>query len=376
MRKLSMTAEKKQQNDSYIGYSDAIEVLQKDEAKLIDNVVASMARMNRIVFDKHRHASRDAHAKSHGVLVGTLTVYDGLAPHLRQGLFRQPGSYPIVVRFSSAPGDINSDKIPSPKGMAIKVIGVEGRKVLAGHEDEATQDFLLVNHPVIPFGHITSYWKMLQLLEKHADDSEAAQRAVAALAKGLASVLDLAGVETPTLDALATPNHHILGETFHSMAAVRFGDYVAKISAAPLSPSVRDCTGKTYDPSHTPSIVRDQVVEFFHEQDAEFELRAQLCNDLDSMPVEDASIIWPEDRSPHQPIAKITLARQDAYSPARRVYADDVLSFNPWHCIPEHRPLGSIMRVRIKAYEASASYRHAMNVQPRTEPRDINEIPA
>src|ERR1035437_8473843 len=233
-----MTAEKKQPDGSYLRYSDAIEVLQKDEAKLIDNVVASMARMNRIVFDKHRHASRDAHAKSHGVLVGTLTVYDNLAPHLRQGLFRQPGSYPIVVRFSSASGDINSDKIPSPKGMAIKVIGVEGRKVLAGHEDEATQDFLLVNDPVIPFGHITSYWKMLQLLEKHADDSEAAQRAVAALAKGLTSVLDLAGVETPTLDALATPNHHILGETFHSMAAVRFGDYVAKISAAPLSPSV------------------------------------------------------------------------------------------------------------------------------------------
>jgi hypothetical protein len=364
-----------QAQDGYINYSDAIEVLQKDESKLIDNVVASMARMNRIAFDKHRHASRDAHAKSHGVLVGTLTVYDDLAPHLRQGMFRQPGAYAILVRFSSAPGDINSDKIPSPKGMAIKVIGVEGRKVLAGHEDEVTQDFLLVNHPVIPFGHITSYWKMQQLLEKHADDSEAALRAVAALARGAAAVLDLTGVETPTLDALATPNHHILGETFHSMAAVRFGDYVAKISATPLSPSVRDCTGKTYDASQAPSVVRDQVVEFFNGQGAEYELRAQLCNDRDLMPVEDASIVWPEDRSPHQPIAKITLPPQDVYSPARRVYGDDVLSFNPWHCLPEHRPLGSIMRVRIKAYEASSAYRHAMNVQPRTEPRSIDEVP-
>jgi hypothetical protein len=66
---------------------------------------------------------------------------------------------------------------------------------------------------------------------------------------------------------------------------------------------------------------------------------------------------------------------QDAYSPARRVYGDDVLSFNPWHCIEEHRPLGAIMHVRIKAYEKSSSFRHQMNVQPRVEPKDINELP-
>jgi hypothetical protein len=370
-----MNSQKNLSPENFISYSDAIEVNQPDEATLIDNIVASMGRMNRIVFDKHRHASRDAHAKSHGVLVGTLTVYDDLAPHLRQGLFRQPGSYPIVLRFSSAPGDINSDTVPSPKGMAIKVLNVKGRKILPGHEGETTQDFLLVNQPVIPFGHVTSYWEMQQLLEKYADNSELAQRAVAALARGAAALLDLAGVDTPTLDALASPNHHILGETFHSMAAIRFGDFVAKISAAPLSKSVRDFTGTTYDASHAPSVVRDQIAEFFATHGAEYELRAQLCTDLNTMPVEDASIIWPEDDSPHQPIAKITLLPQNAYSPARRVYADDVLSFNPWHCSPEHRPLGSIMRVRIKAYESSSAYRHAMNVQPRTEPRSIDEVP-
>ena len=370
-----MTAANVPPQDSYLRYSDTIEVLQKDEAQLIDNVVNSMARLNRIVFDKHRHASRDAHAKSHGVLVGTLTVYADLMPHLRQGLFREPGTYPIVVRFSSAPGDINSDKIPSPKGMAIKVLGVAGRKVLAGHEDETTQDFLLVNHPVIPFGHISAYWKMQQLLEKHADDPQAAQIAVAGLAKAAAAVLGLIGVDSPTLDALATPNHHILGETFHSMAAIRFGDHVAKMSAAPLSAAVRAFTGQTYDPNHAPSVVRDQIAAFFKTQGAEYELRAQLCMDLDTMPVEDASVVWHEECSPHQAIAKISLLPQDAYSPARRVYGDDVLSFNPWHCIPEHRPLGSIMRVRIKAYEASSAYRHAMNVQPRTEPRGIDEVP-
>jgi hypothetical protein len=50
-----------------------------------------------------------------------------------------------------------------------------------------------------------------------------------------------------------------------------------------------------------------------------------------------------------------------------------VQSFNPFHCIPEHLPLGSINRARIKAYESSTAYRHHMNAQPRREPRDIKE---
>ena len=93
------------------------------------------------------------------------------------------------------------------------------------------------------------------------------------------------------------------------------------------------------------------------------------------MPVEDAAVLWPDDLSPHQPLATLRIPPQDAYSPARRVYGDDVLSFNPWHGIREHQPLGSIMRVRIAAYERSTRYRHEMNAQPRVEPTSIDAIP-
>ncbi len=33
----------------------------------------------------------------------------------------------------------------------------------------------------------------------------------------------------------------------------------------------------------------------------------QLCTDLDAMPVEDASVVWPEDKSPHVAVARITV---------------------------------------------------------------------
>ncbi len=362
----------------YVRYSDAVEVLQPDEAEVIQRVVESMSRVNRATFERHGHATRDAHAKSHGILVGTLTVKEGLPAHLRQGLFAEPREYPVVVRLSSAPGDIQSDAIASLRGLAIKVLGVPGPKVLPEHREETTQDFLLVNHPVIPFGDVKAYLKAQSFAERRSGSSDLSKQVTSAVLRGAKHVLGAVGVENETVKALGTPNTHLLGQTFHSMAALRFGDYLAKLSAAPLSDEVRRLAGETIrgDTEADFSTLTDRVVAFFREHEARYELRAQLCTDLGRMPVEDASVVWPEALSPHQAVATLTLPRQDVRSPARRVYGDDVLSFNPWHCVEAHRPLGSIMRVRRHAYEASSRFRHEMNLAPRVEPRSVSDIPA
>lgn len=52
----------------YIRYSQTVEVKQPDEERLIREIVDSVARQGQKVFDKHRHAMRGAHAKSHGGL--------------------------------------------------------------------------------------------------------------------------------------------------------------------------------------------------------------------------------------------------------------------------------------------------------------------
>ena len=93
------------------------------------------------------------------------------------------------------------------------------------------------------------------------------------------------------------------------------------------------------------------------------------------MPVEDAAVRWDEKVSPHRPIATLRFAPQDAYAPARQVYGDDILSFNPWNGVEAHRPLGQIMRIRRAAYERSTSYRHRMNARPRIEPDRLDDIP-
>lgn len=362
---------------AYLRYHDGLEQKQDNEDAIIDSVVASMMRMNQLVFDKHRHAKRDAHAKSHGVLVGHVTVYDKLPPHLAQGVFAKRATYPCVLRLSTALGDIHSDKISMPRGMAIKMLGVQGRQVLPQRQQSlaSTQDLLLVNYPVIAFGHAAAYLQTQKLLEKHMDDPDITKRIMAALASGGSKALHALGMSSPAIDTLGLPNTQLLGETFFSMAAVRYGAYVAKLCAAPLSENVRALTGQLIGNDAGDSALRDLVVAFFKDQGAEYELRAQLCTGIEQMPIEDASVDWPQALSPYQPVARLTIPPQDAYSPARRVFADDVLSFNPWHCIEEHRPLGSIMRARIKAYEASSAFRHQMNAQPRIEIDDITQVP-
>jgi hypothetical protein len=86
-------------------------------------------------------------------------------------------------------------------------------------------------------------------------------------------------------------------------------------------------------------------------------------------------VLWREDLSPHQTVATVYLPAQDPYSDARRRYADDVLSFNPWHALAAHRPLGSVMRSRRSAYPHSSSFRHDYNGVRQHEPASIDEIP-
>jgi hypothetical protein len=279
------------------------------------------------------------------------------------------------VRFSTSPGDLRSDQVPVQRGLAIKVIGVNGPRAI---DDGATrQDFLLVNHLTLPFGTIGEYAALQKLLERQPRQGDLRQRVTRLGARIAAWVLARLGrPRPPVLELLATANHLILGETFHSMAALRYGDHVAKISAAPLSADVRALIGRPVDTRAGDSALRDLVTNFFTRHSAEYELRAQLRVDVDRMPIEYASVLWPEELSPHHRVAVLHLPAQDPYSDARRRYADDVLSFSPCHTLEAHRPLGSIMRSRRVAYPRSSGFRHTVNGVQEREPSSLDELPA
>ena len=133
---------------------------------------------------------------------------------------------------------------------------------------------------------------------------------------------------------------------------------------------------KEIDVGDDPDGFRHAVVSFFGAHDVHFDLRAQLWTDADTQPIEDTSVEWKETESPYATVATLILPRQEACSTERQRYFDDVMSFRPAHALAAHRPLGSVMRARLKVYQALSAYRHETNGAPQEEPASADRIPA
>ena len=74
------------------------------------------------------------------------------------------------------------------------------------------------------------------------------------------------------------------------------------------------------------------------------------------MPVEDATVQWPESESPYRTVALLLIPRQEIDTPEQKAVARQ-LAFNVWHAVADHRPLGGINRLRREVYPISAAWR-------------------
>src|SRR5580658_2690120 len=358
---------------SYVPFSDSVEKEHPGEALIFSELAVAMRHISEIVNGRSRSAFRSVHAKSHCLLRAQMTVLNDISPPFQQGLFQAGAEHPMIMRFSTNPGDILPDSISSPRGLAIKVVGLENSEMVPSHVGQVTQDFVLVNGSKA-FGapDAASFLKGVKLLEQHVTDSEGLKQLVSTSTRLLEKILESVGGGSDALKGFGHPETNILGESFYSKAPVRYGVYIAKLGIEPVSENLKQLTGK-----HVPHLgqrysgLRDEAVKSFETETAEWNVCIQLCTDLEKMPVEDPSIEWPEDLSPYVPVARIVARPQNAYSSERRVYVDEKLSFNPWHCLAAHRPLGNIMRPRFHGYKASTEFRHLANGREMVEPRSI-----
>lgn len=356
---------------NYVLYSESVEQPQENEQKTFQDIADTMIRISTTMADRYRHGIRSVHAKSHGFFKGTLAVLPSLPEPLAQGLFAQPGQHDVVGRFSTNPGDILADSISTPRGLALKVMGVEG-ETFHGYP---TQDFVMVNGKAFPNKNAAEFLTSQHLIEANANDPEGFKKLVSFAARGANAILGAVGLHSGQLEQLGAPSTHPLGETFFSAAPLRYGSYIAKVRLAPRSPNLKKLEGTGITSIGNYSALLEAISEWFAQETAIWEFGVQLCTDLEKMPVEDASVEWPEEESPYQPVALLTAPAQAVYSPERRVYCDEILSFSPWHALTAHRPLGNIMRARKLSYEVSSQFRHKHNVRPVQEPASAADIP-
>ena len=356
-----------------VPFAPSLETVAPDEDKTIESIIASLGKIQETTFKDYGHAVRGVHAKPHGFLFGTLEVLEGIDKNLAQGLFAKPGRYDAVLRLSTNPGDILDDSVSTPRGLGLKILGVSGDFLpeAAG----STQDFVLANSPAFFAPNAKGFAPGLKLLAATTDTPQIFKKALSAVLRGAESVVEALGGKSATLVALGGhPETHILGETFYSAVPIRWGDYVAKVAVAPVSENLRALTNAPLNVNGKPNGLREAVIAFFAENEAVWELRAQLRRDEESMPVEDASVTWPEDESPYLPVARITVPRQDAWSDARLRSVNDGLAFSPWNALAAHRPLGSIMRVRRATYPVSSGFRAEHNGCPIQHPKSVAEL--
>jgi hypothetical protein len=355
-------------------YDASFEKPEDDEAATTTRMIDTLHSMAQTMADHTGHAMRAVHAKNHGLLRGDLRVHPSLPPQLAQGLFARPGSYPVLIRLSTPPAEELPDNVSLPRGMAVKVIGVHGER-LPGSEADTTQDFVLLEGPTFGRPDAKHFLKDLKLVAVTTDKSPGGKQFLSALLRGTEAVIEAVGGESAKLKGLGGhPQTHPLGETYFTQLPLLYGDYMAKLSVAPVSPALTALQAELLDMKGKPDAMREAVAGFFANAaaPAEWEVRVQLCTDIERMPIEDASVTWPEDESPYIAVARIIVAPQTVAGEQQLHAADDRLAFSPWHGITAHRPLGSVMRVRQAVYAASSGFRAERNGCPVHEPANAD----
>jgi len=337
-------------NPSPLPYSSLVEQIPADESEDIERLIAVMRKMLARTQARTGEFRRDVHVKSHGCAVGEFHVLPDLPDQLAQGLFAQPRTYPVVVRFSNSAPQPQPDAVPDGRGLAIQVQNVSGESLLTEASELRQQNFVMVNHPTFVARNVKDYLR----LEEARLDSNPLKTVGRAIARGAwnpfrwpwRGALTVAGI------AVQAPAHPA-SYTYYSMVPIRFGNWVAKYRARPAG-DVSSLSMGTSVVTHSEAM-RLALVETLRTHAATFNVEIQLRTLDQAMPIEDATVGWPEADSPYCPVAKIVLAPQDITLPA--VQACENLSFSVWHALAAHQPLGGINRLRRRAYEVSSAWR-------------------
>ena len=312
------------------------------EADAIDTVVKALEERVRAQAAGGA-AHRDAHPKAHGCVQAVLKVLDDLAPSLRVGLFAKARSYPAWVRYSNGNGTPQKDSLGDGRGMAVKVLGVEGSA-------STTQDFLTVDGPAFfvrnaldyvafntsqnPQGFFLPGWNPFRL-----------------------RLHELITALSITVRRVANP----LSTQYFSMTPYLYGDRACKFSWQPVGPA------SAFQERTTDNFLHDNLVKALTSTDAVFELCVQFQIDPKAQPVEDPTVVWTEAAAPFVPVARLTIFQQVFDTPERIAFGE-ALSFTPWHGLTAHRPLGGINRMRRAVYETISRLRHELNGAAPDEP--------
>ena len=323
-----------------------------DEEAFLDSIISSFQIQMRKLW-KPGGFERGGNTKTQGIVRAEFIVHDDLPAKLRQGIYAEPRTYPAWVRFSG-PGPYITPDIDDVGFMSIsiKLMGVPGPKLM--EEEKFTLDMFGVSTPTF----VTPDTKANAQLQ-HASLQNAPMyyfinfdrpHILDAIMQSLWTKTQSSPFEAPYFSCVP----YLLGEG----QAMQYSVW----------PKSRKRTPIPRLPLRPPDdYLRNAMVASLTQGDVEFDIRLQLQTDPHLMPIENNAVLWPEKLSPRVSAATVRIPRQKFNSPAQMDFAKK-LSYNPWHTIAEHRPLGNQSRARRRMYLELSKLRHTMNAVPHYEP--------
>lgn len=333
------------------------EQLEENEAETIDRIAAAARQQveDSMRSDPSGVARRDAHPKAHGCVTGSFAVNRDLPAELRVGTFQPGKTYDAWIRFSN--GSQADDRDNDARGMAIKLLGVDGARLLGGEDPGArTHDLVLSNHHTFFIAKLGDYVKFMETVANKGNPLSFFFESWNPFNWHIREAL-LARAFTKQ------PISNPVTSRYFSVTPYTYGDRVVKYSATPCGGA--DTSGDHADDPHYLAAALKQSLA---SGDACFEFAIQVRTP--EMSVEDSTVTWEEDDAPFVPVAKLTIPKQTFDSAAQTKLCEN-LSFTPWHATKEHRPLGSTNRARKVVYETTSEARHRLNGTPRVEPTDL-----
>lgn len=323
-----------------------------DEEAYLDSIIASFEKQMRGLW-KPGEFERGGNTKTHGIVRAEFRVHGNLPAELRHGIYAEARTFRAWVRFSG-PGPYITPDIDDVGFMSIsvKLMGVAGPKLM--DDEKFTQDMFGVSTPTfvtpdtranaqlqIESCKNASIFYFVNLHRSHVLDL---------IMQGLWIKTQSSPFEAPYFSCVP----YLLG----GGQAMQYSFWPLRKRRTPI-PRL---------PLRPPDdYLRNAMVAALAEEDIEFDVRLQRQTDPHRMPIENNAVLWPEKLSPRISAATLHIPRQKFDSPAQLDFAKR-LSFNPWHSIPEHRPLGNQSRARKRMYQTLSRLRHTMNDVPFYEP--------
>src|SRR5260221_11260842 len=280
---------------------------------------------------------RGVHAKLTGLVKATFHVNDNIPDRFAHGIFIPGKTYQAYIRYSNGsalPG--RSDKKPDGRGMAVKLLNVPGEKMLDNAKEASTQDFVMQNHTAFFTNSPATYLAVMKRINGNIFAKLSLPFVLGLSGLKLAGKFNGGKISNPLQIRYNSISPYQLGVGSGKMA-VKFCVKPVSAETDPIPQSADD------------NFLRTAMQNTLNNADVLFKFYVQPKTS-NNLSVEDYTIEWDEQQAPLYEVASVCIPKQNFQTTELDTLGEN-LSFNPWHTLPEHRPLGCLNRVRKIVYE-------------------------